>query len=98
MAGRLIFRATDVATVGVSLALAVWLVARPSATLNELALVTILGAPLGVWLVMNPFGNRWLRALGPVVYVAAVAPAMFGWVGLLYLPGLVGVLAGQRWR
>ena len=81
-------------TFAASLALFASFFLRDDASLNSLAMVTIIGAPLACWMAWVWSGNRSVRLFAPLLFIATVAPAMFGWIVFLYLPGLVGIVIG----
>ena len=94
----LIFRFCAVWAIAVSVTLFISLLVRPAASPKPLNMATIIGAPLAFWMMANPYGVKWLRWLAPAIFIAAIAPAMFGWIIFLYLPALPGIFTGLRWR
>ena len=89
------FAAGGLITGAVSIGLFAYLNLSIGNSVNVLATITLLGAPIAYWIAWVGYPRRWLKPLAILLYVAFIAPTFFSHIAYPYLPGLFTLIAGS---
>ena len=93
--GSVLIKTGGIIAISVSIALFVWLVVRPEASINPLNLATMSMASLAGAMSMVGTHRKLALVFANLLMVIAVAPTIFGWVWLLYSPAVLLLFLGS---